>query len=382
MNAALRTDLFLSSAATVGCFATLIAVLGELPASGREAGLAIGRVKTATAGVRSRNDGTLVWYRLDAGDAIYDGDGVFAGDDAQTLIQLGDGSSIEVGENSLVVVQRRAKSEEAAVTLKRGSVTGSSRGSLLVNAGGSQVDLEDGARGTVRVAGNGARVQVAAGTARVGASELGQGSRAMLGGGEARLESTATIELVSPEDGARAVRGRAVTFAWREHPGAGPYTLEIAKDADFAEIVAKTEVAALSVEVKLDPGIVSWRVRRGTGSSLDRRLVVEAPAAPVLYRPRAGEAVYLPDGAAPEIAFAWTPIAGAPRYALEIAREEKTVVLADAEQSVWFHRGRLDEGRHCVRVRAAGGEWSAPSCFEVVGAERLRAPKLMREDGK
>src|SRR5690606_37654201 len=62
----------------------------------------IGVISSSANDVRRKNTGNFVWLPGNKKDQIYNRDSIFTGDGSQASIQLNDGSTIQIKENSLV----------------------------------------------------------------------------------------------------------------------------------------------------------------------------------------------------------------------------------------------------------------------------------------
>jgi hypothetical protein len=72
----------------------------------RDPKASIGKVQTLVGDVRKRPARDLIWLPLIKGDVIQSRDTIYVGGDSNVAIQLNEGTSIEVGENSLFTVRR------------------------------------------------------------------------------------------------------------------------------------------------------------------------------------------------------------------------------------------------------------------------------------
>lgn len=70
----------------------------------------------------------------------------------------------------------------------------------------------------------------------------------------------AASSLQSPADQSEIMGSNTVTFSWMEVDNTEDYTVEVATDAAFEDIVADNTTAALSLNIELDYGAYFWRV--------------------------------------------------------------------------------------------------------------------------
>jgi hypothetical protein len=229
-----------------------------------------------------------------------------------------------------------------------------------------------------------ARVETAAGSATVR-----EGERQTLdvsGRGEV---SRTVIQLHTPDDGARVYLNRRtgmLQFGWTESPGRGEYRFQVASDAGFNELVVDRRVKRPGASAStLAAGVYHWRVLRDTDSSEERKLILIDDWPPVPYRPRAEAVVDL--SLAPSLSLAWGTVPNVAHYLVELARGhsfQTPLYSLRADRPSHILRSdevEIEEGRHCMRVRADEPErdkspWSRVVCFRIVVQPVLRAPEV------
>lgn len=99
----------------------------------------------------------------------------------------------------------------------------------------------------------------------------------------------ATPELIAPSNGAIA-RLESALFSWQAVTGgADLYTLQIATDAAFANIVRQVETTLTQMEAAFDSGnLYYWRVRAKIGGSTVNSTEVRDFSAPPLIPSQVG----------------------------------------------------------------------------------------------
>lgn len=394
MNAVLdvrHADWLLSGAGLVGCTLALAGAFGERAAEPPSGAAPIGHVESQVNTVRRRLDGTLVWNRIGRNDSLFESDAVFADQGSAARLVLDDGSWIEVGPKTLVVVERPRAGKGGgplSIELVRGSLQARSGSApMAIRSGSGSISLDGATEVTLRddSQGNGA-VQVVSGAARVtarsGSVALAAGERSRIGSAPPKGQRSGIL-LESPAAGARVATGQtpaSVLFQWRG-AGSGGWELEIARDAFFRDRLITIPAARPAHSAPLPLGVYYWRVRRGSETSEERVLIVAEIVRPVVFQPRLGESIYQPPGKEAPIAFAWTAVPDAAAYRLEVHRDGVASVFeTEVSRTAWIHAGGLADGRHCARVRvAAAGEWSDETCFQVVAGARLPPPRLVPE---
>ncbi len=188
--------------------------------------------------------------------------------------------------------------------------------------------------------------------------------------------------LASPSDGASVVFPTAPpVFSWLPFTGAKRYAIEIDSEPDFIPplTLAATYTTNTSYTLTAPPSMGQtfyWRVRAFSQADLPsqysevRSYSYEWPSVPVLEQP---PNVNDPDQAIEEIAFQWSPAAGATTYDLQVsANDQFTGTLALNASGIRSTRyspaTTLAAGPYYWRVRARNtasgvGAWSDPSTF-------------------
>jgi len=329
-----------------------------------------------TGQVLSRAPGTLVWRAVRMGDALREREAVFVPPGAMARLALREGASLDIEENSLVVLEPvEAAGEADGVALLRGSVSGSGgKAPLGVRSPGGVAIFEPGTRGRLATAETGRPVvEIYSGRASVD--------------GQTSLPSPSSVRLESPPSGQRfwtTGRMAPIPLLWDGAAAAG-LRLEVARDRSFAGVVTSlpAERGAALFQPPA-PGTFYWRIGDGAGGSRseERLLLVLENRPPTPLSPLAGEIVLAPAGH--ETPFLWTAVEGATRYRLEIASDagfEKPAFAADAEGPGLWTDPRLAEGVYWWRVRVADEDRpdsrpSLPVPFRIVQAPVPDAPQL------
>lgn len=211
---------------------------------------------------------------LKADQPLYAGDTVDTPGNATAVLRLPGLALIHVGARSALRIERvvgaaEGEGREVGLRLVRGAVRiralrPRAQGGPLVNlkVGGATVSLDDGECRVTREAG-GARVEVLAGAARVVASD---GEHALSSGDGLRVDTiagSAVNHQLPRAPGSRkqeAGAAEATRLTWAKVAGAMAYLVELARDVDFLDVVARHEVAAEKLELSLPAGAYHWRV--------------------------------------------------------------------------------------------------------------------------
>jgi hypothetical protein len=326
-----------------------------------------------------------VWDDAWQGIELRQRDSVFTGPASTATVVFDDGTTLEVAERSLVIVERHA--ETARFEVKRGLVEGraekGSGGRLEVKLSGEGRTLRvDGGRVQIDAAQDGgAAVTVLAGAATI-AGETGEvitlreNQRSEMGrDGKMSAPRTIPVTLRSPAPGSKLERSRgAVAFGWDlgapDHPRV---VFEVAKDASFRATVARREGSGLrAATAELPPGQYFWRVALGAERSEVRRLTVVDDAPPLLLRP-SRDAAFV----ASSVTLDWQGHGDGRRYLIELAKDASFTTLvekADVARPPLAVAG-LQPGRYFWRVRSSAA--SETRSFTLQSPPLPEAPKLV-----
>jgi hypothetical protein len=370
-----RPDLSLVLGSLAG-LAVVGVLLARDVASGRPAtasAASVGRVEAVLGQVLRRSEGTLAWHQTLAGDPVVVRDSLYVPPGAFAALALADGSRLDLGERTLVVLEPPTE-EGLALRLVKGSLTGFAAGPLALRGGRSDARLEPGAAARIEAAeGAEPRVAVLAGRALV------EGAPVEAAPGSVRLES--------PENHQRLYLAgfpARVTLRWDP---ANPSLRVEASGADGAAVPSPVEPArAGEAELPVPaPGAYGWRLLDGNGAprSETRRFFALADEPPRHVTPRAGEIVLAPEGA--QVPFWWTAAPGARRYRLEVALDPgfaKVAFSVESETPGAWVTPPPPEGVYLWRVRVSqpgreGAPWSEATSFRLIRRPLPEAPRLL-----
>lgn len=335
----------------------------------------VARLAHAEGRVMRRPAGTLEWEPVQAGERLRARDSLYVPPEASASVEFAGGSTLEVEERSLVVVEPPEPARPGpSLALLKGALSGSAgTAPLAVRAGSGQVAvLDPGASARLGTGPGGPRLDVLAGRARLG---------------DTAVAAPSLVRLDAPARNQRIWATRfpaSVSLQWDAAAAAG-LRIEAARDAGFARRLAQApgEPGRLDLEVA-EPGPLFWRLASADGQprSETRRLVVVEDRPPKPFSPMAGEIVLAPPGV--QVPFWWTAVDGASRYRLEIAAEPSFRNLAFSGAAsgpgLWAALS-LPEGVYYWRVRvdqAERGESppSDPSPFRLIQRPLPDAPRL------
>jgi hypothetical protein len=352
----------------------------------------IARLAQTTRRVKDKPSTSIAWRDAESGMALENRHSIQTFDDASATIAFDSESSLELGENSLVVLQsfdrRDDGSDRRASLLLLG---GEIRGKLQVSEGKSlDVDVE--------IAGNRVRLRPEAGKNdetefRVEVDEKTASSRVSVFSGEAEVtsgESTTRIEprqvlevspdgrigepvdmlapprLRAPRDERITFRSRppSVTFSWDAVAGAEEYLLTVATDPAFQEIFYRKKTTATRVQYgRLPAGRYFWRVM-SLAAGLEgapgpsARLVIELDSQPPALR------VTWPSGT---VDVDHAEIVGRTEPGARVFISNEPVAVDSQGRFTYFTR--LRRGANVIVIEAVDAAGNASYDSQVVNAE-------------
>lgn len=340
-------------AATSGVFLYL-----DMTASGRAGtGPSMAKVVRREAKVRRKPAATYIWSNVQTDEGLYRKDSLATAGESAAAVRFNDGSILELGENSLVVI-------DDITNLSLNFV----RGSLVVRRSTGDSRITVGKDGKAKV------------------EEL-----------QIRLVKPEPLALIfAPDKGTRQVR-----FAWDFRAGQSPdpndsYAVEVSVTPDFkagrTQRLTPAEPGAKEVEAKLASGKYYWRITGKAGALTDSGQFRVAPAFtlnPVW--PTASQKM-LTWGADAAVQFRWIAPAALngdvqdehAKHTIEIARdaEFKEVALTApvASSAGTAELRKLPEGKLYWRIKSRYDDLTLASRVEPFIVEK--AQQLGLEAGK
>jgi hypothetical protein len=284
-------------ACSIGVAASLHALYRELDSSAPSGeGPQVATLVRKTSIARRRSSGTYEWRSIPAEGSLHRKDALQTGIESSAVIRMNDGSELELGESSLIVLDELTQSSLDFL-----------RGSVVIHA-------------------------------------KGQARRLTAGRDGMRTEEKLKILLRSPASSDVVYVGTTsaavpVEFAWTSQVlEPGPLVLEVSSRPGFppGEETIVNPIAGDSGERKtlsLAPGPYHWRIRSPEGELLSqsRRFSVRSPSPLLPISPTSGETVHVFDGA-PRTKFSW-----------QLARRHGARALADTDSATHVLQVSADE---------------------------------------
>ncbi|MCR9144624.1 MAG: FecR family protein [bacterium] len=328
-----------------------------------------------------------LWGGLENGAPVYNYDTIRTETAAEAVIELKDGTRIEMDQNTMIVI---VVTEEAAeIDFARGGIRtvrdDGGTGGLSIKSDQGTVDLSSGDVALSKDEGDDLTVTLKKGEASVSDSdgrteELGENQQAQVGD-ELNLQSL--IELVAPAANARAfVKGGAVSFRWGEADG--PVIFELANDRGFTKGVRRSTVAANQIRLTLADGLYYWRVRQANvpqpRKSEARRLTVVQARPLRLFAPAEGAQLGVPGGAKAPVNFSWEAGRFASGYRLLLGRSRDLSGAQEVGTQTTNLLQRLEPGEYYWKVvtnslNASAVTESPVRRFTVQVAAALKPPR-------
>jgi hypothetical protein len=389
-----RSDLLLvlvaASLAVVLLGASLAApLLVRAPVASRPA---VGKVRWAQGALQARAARTLGWAPLRAGDAVHDGDALFAPPGVAAGVELDDGTRLELDERSLVVVEPSQAGR--AVTLRQGALTGEAgaQGLILATPAGP-TQLVPGTNARVELTAQGVSVAVTRGRATVGGAKpvvVEAHQRAAATAQGAQLQPAWPVRLTHPEAGSHRYFERApapLVLAWEGDVPQGA-RVQVAVDRMFAFVAHDEPATGGQLELLApEPGVTWWRLvdARGQAVSEAHRFAFIEDRPPVPLSPGPNEVVLAPKGTPLRFAFAVPPgnleaqvevsaFSDFHELAMVARVQESQVKLASTlPEGAWYWRARL--------LDDAGPRAASPAvAFRVIHKGIPAAPELLNPE--
>jgi hypothetical protein len=304
-------------------------------------------VERREVSVRRKASGSYLWTNVGLLEDLYRRDTIQTNADSNALIRFNDNTLLEVGENSLVVIDD-VKDIQLGVM----------RGSLVLRT----------------VAGADRKIVVDA-------------------EGKARVEEI-KLKLSKPEPLAHLVSttpSREVEFAWKNLAKEPHFRLEISSERSFSPARTRTiESDEPSAKLAFAPGRYFWRVSGGNVSSEARqfRIAQVAPLSPAYPGSRDRIARW---GGDETLQFRWlvpAEIEAGAKHVLELAddlaiQQNRREVAINAQAGAALLDG-VKPGRHFWRIRSQYGDTSVESRVEginVAEAGELALSQTFPEEG-
>ncbi|MCP4135569.1 MAG: FecR domain-containing protein [bacterium] len=378
-------------------------------------GKTIGTIVFKNNVVRRKYTNQVIWEELFKSAPLHNRDTIYTGTVSDAKLILKDGTVIEVGEDSLIIMD--IEDEEVRIKLESGTIQaikGKNTGTdtvINITHGDKKIVLVDGELKVSKSAGKDLALSVQNGEASVDIAGQVQsvkaGQDAVLTQKGAAISITPVL-LKSPVPNARLLASKknlSVAFSWKlnpsmpKKPGAVNYTLTISKDILFTKIIKKTTLRKTGTQASLPPGSYYWHITGKKNGKLlkgnreiNRFSVIKDP--PIYLLNPINRRVLEYVDRLPFVHFSWIKNPNASSYRLEISEDKKFTKiiktlhtpsrriayelkqhLKPAETKIYYWRVKTVPGN-----RNWKGQTSPAFKFSVKRKTELAAPRLVYPD--
>lgn len=303
-------------------------------------GKSIGKIIFKRNTVRRKFFSQVVWDDLQQNTLLLNKDSIFTGSVSDATIVLNDGTVIEVGEGSMVIID--ISDEKASINLAKGFIQarrskkpGEHTSELTINSEGQKITMKDGALKLSKTRDKKINLVVQRGKVDVNA----KGEKKIVNEGEMAVISKANVDVKSmpirlmyPADNKRFITSGntfSVDLRWKADVKKGSETtkeflLEVSRDRGFSNIIKREKLESMSTRLPLPDGVYYWRLSpanqksRDLASSNSRKFSIIRQTPLVLLNPVNGTKIeYV--SSLPFVQFSWQNKEHASSYKIEIS---------------------------------------------------------------
>jgi len=325
----------------------------------------------------------VLWEDVDQSAPVYDSDSIRTADLSEAVITLADGTSIDLDENSLILLSlagRRINIDFSHGTIyaSRGEALEGAPDSVEIRSMDAVVSVGKGEVKLSRTGDKEMNITVTEGSAEIktpeGEKTITKDEKAVIAADAAPRVFQLKLALKTPlpnENIITASGAATVGFSWERAAGDYETTLEIAMDPGFTDEIAARRVQKDFIAEDLGEGSYYWRIRAVDPSTKEvdysdtRRFHILHDDPIELIAPRNGETVtYVANP--PMISFRWRKNRLASEYTVEISDSAsfKTAVRSERTLLEDIAVDSLSEGSYYWRVKtrtAASASYSGAS---------------------
>ncbi len=344
----------------------------------------------------------VVWEDLEQNTPVYNNDTIRTADLSEAIVNLEDGTSINVDENSLILLAATGAGinidfSHGSITANRAAGATGDAGQVTIQSKEAVVSLDKGDVKLSKTGDMGMDVTVTAGTAEIKTGDvektIAKDEKAVITKDRQAKVVRLNLKLSSPRPNENLVTAAAampVSFAWEKAEGVGAVSLEIARDGGFTRGVMTRPTAGTAHVENLAEGAYYWRIRAfntatGAPEYSDTRKIGVIRDLPLrLLYPRNNEIMSY-SVKPPIINLRWAENRLATEYIVEVTRDQafrsvdRSVTTPLREISV----DGLGAGAYYWRVRtrnAGVGAYvatSVASSFRIEKIDALGPPSLI-----
>jgi len=369
---------------------------------GEQSGTVVARAALTDGDVKRRSPSRFRWFPVSSKQRLYSKDSVRTASGGKAKLEFDDGSSLEIGENSLVVLEMAEKGKGISVKFFNGEAKfkGGKNGEskLQISASGKTFKLTGESAGSIAAKDGAASVKVSTGTLKTeenGKTQTVTPDQVVKLGAQGEMKTIeVAAEPLEPRAGAVLLtateqeKDYGLKFSWRAASQQKGMVLELSRNRGFQSIPITREANSDSQLVRVPLGTWYWRIRAGKAVSETRGFEVAQRVPIRLLAPQSSERV--PKAADSDmIFFSWTSPSYMEGYELKVGK--------DPQLNQVIHTQKLTQARAVVSIAEAGKfywkvQGSAPSLkveqaseihsFELVDPATLAPKPLAKVDGQ
>jgi hypothetical protein len=350
-----------------------------LPSDSSGTSVSVGKVSQAERDVRRKVSKQFLWRSAHNQDNLHAGDSLFTGPNSSARVELNDGRTLTVQENSLIVFS--SKGDQLNLDLRFGRLAGNLNGCVKINIKGQEKE----------VCGNNSRVQVDAtdGSVKV----------------DAKPKELIVWAQPPPAKFYHSHHQNPLKMSWKTNQKFGRFRVQFSRQSDFDTIALEEKTFAKEISTKAYPASGDYYVRvqgddlKGEEEAFSKpvKFTISEIAAPVITSPLANADFQVKtnvDGElldSNQVIVEWKYSLKDVRFEMQLARDSAFSDIVSQSKEILGSNAKtthLIAGTYYVRVRDATvvndqhRPWSAAVSFRMnfSQAPKLPAPKLLTEN--
>ncbi len=324
----------------------------------------VGVLTYKTRIIQRKFDGEVVWENIPSQTPIRNRDTIRTESDSDAILTLEDGTQIEIGEKSMILVDFSDKKYNLNFSYGTfNAKKSSSESDISIQAGESSVSLTSGELSLNKL-GDSVDIKVSEGNAKL---KIGDEEKSLQKNQIAKISEdaidiqTQSIKILNPKDRSRLLadgKFLTVVFEW-SYPEKEPINLRlnIARDIGFRRIFLNEVVSRTSYSAKLPSGTYYWRLeyKDASGKELQtgiQRFTILDNSPMEVFTPAQSSVVAIHPNVPKPVVFSWKNLESADRYRLEISSDPEFQSLLVSKETSLSSLGvpGLKEGLYFFRV--------------------------------
>jgi hypothetical protein len=328
----------------------------------------IGVLTFKTKTIQRKYDGEVVWESIPTETQIKNKDTIRTDKLSEAVLTLEDGTKIQIGENSMILVDFSDKKWNLNFAYGTLSAVKSESGesALSIQSGNNKIEVGSGELSINRV-GEDLEVNLSSGAAKIKTgdkeSDIGTDQKARVTSGGIEVLKQGVRGILPADRSFRLVdtSKSTIRFEWEKAQEISPRVrFEISKDLGFRKIYRSKELTATVHSEILEPAVYYWRLGYKTGEGKSEfspvyRFSLLQRESVSLYTPNPSQAFRtLPSVSLPPVLFSWSKSDLFSSYALEIAKDPQfsSLLITKETRSSSIGIPDMSPGSYYWRVRA------------------------------